>query len=227
MFLLPDPILDNKNNEIFSEERAKKHLIKLEGDNYNILGSYENEDLTANYIINEINRLKELNNNWIIELNIQKANGSYYSDFLDYYVNSYNDVTNIIVNIIHSSILKDKINSNNIPSVLISAHFDSAIISKGASDDLASCSVMLELINNIIHSNDILKNKMTFLFNGAEETFLQGAHGFIRYNELSKDIHAFINLESIGAGGKSLIFEYSGDSSWLIKLFQKYIILIN
>lgn len=80
---------------------------------------------------------------------------------------------------------------------------------------------MLELINNIVNTNKIISHKITFLFNGAEEPFLQGAHGFMYHHPWSKDVRAFINLESIGSGGSSLLFEYSDPTSWMIRSYKK------
>lgn len=140
------------NKNVFSEERAWRHLKYFDSTGYNILGTYSNEVLVPSYIMKELEKLKHNKFNWTVEVDVlflffylynqyQKVTGSYYTDFLDSYINAYTDVTNIIVNVFHSSLLKDNPNSNGIPSVLINAHFDSAIISKGASDDLASIAV--------------------------------------------------------------------------------------
>lgn len=62
------------------------------------------------------------------------------------------------------------------------------VISPGASDDAASCCVMLELIRVLSRSETRLRHTVLFLFNGAEETPLQAAHGFITKHEWAKDV---------------------------------------
>ncbi|VDM55863.1 unnamed protein product [Angiostrongylus costaricensis] len=74
----------------------------------------------------------------------------------------------------------------------------------GGSDDLISCALMVELIRLLARQPDMLtKYDVVFLFNGAEESILQGAHGFITQHRWRNDIRAFINLEASGSGGPS------------------------
>ena len=50
----------------------------------------------------------------------------------------------------------------------------------GASDDGASCAVMLEVVRVVLASKRVtLTNDLIFLFNGAEEAILPASHGFI------------------------------------------------
>lgn len=60
--------------------------------------------------------------------------------------------------------------------------------SPGASDDAASCCVMLEILRVLSQQKTRLKHTVLFLFNGAEETPLQAAHGFITQHEWAKNI---------------------------------------
>jgi len=104
--------------------------------------------------------------------------------------------------------------SNN--SILVNCHFDSVPGSPGASDDMISCAVMLEVLRVITRQSKPLKNSFVFLFNGAEENVLQGSHGFLEgraegSNEIghkwAKDLKAFINLEAAGAGAREILFQ--------------------
>lgn len=65
--------------------------------------------------------------------------------------------------------------------------------SPGASDDAASCCVMLEILRVLSHREKRLRHSVIFLFNGAEETPLQAAHGFITQHEWAKDIRGRIS----------------------------------
>lgn len=60
--------------------------------------------------------------------------------------------------------------------------------SPGASDDAASCCVMLEILRVLSQQEKRLRHSVIFLFNGAEETPLQAAHGFITQHAWAKDI---------------------------------------
>jgi Zn-dependent M28 family amino/carboxypeptidase len=114
-------------------------------------------------------------------------------------------------------------------SVLLNCHFDSKPGSPGATDNIISCSVMLEILRVLsTQPNLVIKNNIVFLFNGAEELGLQGAHGFVRgkTNHLdteqghpwSQDVKVFINLEGAGAGGREILFQATGGMHLKIKL---------
>lgn len=91
-------------------------------------------------------------------------------------------------------------------------------ISPGASDDAASCCVMLEILRVLSQQETRLRHNVLFLFNGAEETPLQAAHGFITQHPWAENVRAFLNLESVGSNGKEILFQSGPNHAWLIEV---------
>nr|CAD7589286.1 unnamed protein product [Timema genevievae] len=87
------------------------------------------------------------------------------------------------------------------------------------SDDGLNCAVMLEVLRVLSQSSTPLQHNVIFLFNGAEESPLKAAHGFITQHKWAKEIAAFINLEACGAGGKEILFQAGPNHPWLVKLY--------
>ena len=51
-----------------------------------------------------------------------------------------------------------------------------------------------------------------FLLNGGEETFSQGADGFMQQGAWRSPLGAFLNLESTGSGGPAVAFQVTGNA---------------
>uniref|UniRef100_A0A7C9EJJ1 Peptidase M28 domain-containing protein n=2 Tax=Opuntia streptacantha TaxID=393608 RepID=A0A7C9EJJ1_OPUST len=98
-------------------------------------------------------------------------------------------------------------------SVLVNAHFDSTLGSPGAGDCGSCVASMLELARLIIDSGWIPPRPIIFLFNGAEELFMLGSHGFVTTHKWRDTVGAFINIEASGSGGPDVVCQ-SGPGSW-------------
>lgn len=165
-----------------SVKRSRGYLEKLASIGPRIAGTVQNELIAKDYIvkiISDISKNVALLKVFDFEVDIQHPCGSYHLDFLNRFTNIYCNITNVIVKLSPKRLATSK---DELPSLLVNAHFDSFVMSSGASDDLAGVAVMLEvmqLLASDVDSANEYKNSVIFLLNGAEESNLQGAHGFI------------------------------------------------
>ncbi|XP_027845862.2 endoplasmic reticulum metallopeptidase 1-like [Aphis gossypii] len=213
---LPEPVtLSNEHNhpDRFVAERARNHLVKLTSMGPRPVGSKENEILAVQLLLDEIKIIiEQADPSHKVEWDLQRVSGAFSLQFLDGMTNVYRNVQNIIVKI-------GPIKASR-HSLLINCHFDSVVDSPGASDDGASCAIMLELLRVISRLKIPLKNNIIFLFNGAEENMMQASHGFITQHKWASSIRAFINMEACGAGGKEILFQVGPNHPWLLEAYS-------
>lgn len=100
--------------------------------------------------------------------------------------------------------------------LLLNSHFDTMPDTVGASDAAAMISVMLEVLRVLSTSPEPLRHCIIFLFNGGEENYMLGSYSFIKYHEWAKDVAAFINLDSAGAGGREIMFQAGPNRPFLM-----------
>ncbi|CDW54154.1 Peptidase M28 domain containing protein [Trichuris trichiura] len=221
---MPAPVSDdivNRNELVttFSETRARRFLEKLVVLGPRPSGSYECEQLATALILDEVAKIKlicDLSSSIItremaiakpvhfIHAEVQRPSGCFALNFLNHFVQCYQNVTNVVVRLGTSRQIRS--------ALLLNCHFDSVPSSPGASDDGVSCSVLLEILRVLSSKNSGLPYDVVFLFNGAEENILPAAHGFITLHPLRYAIRSFINLEGAGAGGPL-------KSSWMLNLY--------
>lgn len=79
----------------------------------------------------------------------------------------------------------------------------------------------MEILRVLSKAERSLRHSIIFLFNGSEETGLNGAHGFITNHEWAIDCKALINLESTGSGGREALFRSGPKHDWLIKMYRE------
>lgn len=179
-----------------------------------VTGTYNNEVLGVDYLKREIEFIQQLaNKKQVVEMDHQIVSGGYFATFKPHgLTNIYQNVQNIVVKLHGKS---------SDSAVLLNCHFDSVAGSPGASDDAASCCVMLEVLRIISRQDVVNRHSIIFLFNGAEETPLQAAHGFVTQHKWAKEVKALLNWESVGSGGKEMLFQTGPYHPWLVKLYAK------
>lgn len=92
---------------------------------------------------------------------------------------------------------------------IINTDFD-RICSPGASDDAASCCVMLEVLRVLSQQKERLRHSVLFLFNGAEETPLQASHGFITQHPWAKNVRGTLSFGSRKKNEEQNVFNNLG-----------------
>lgn len=193
----------------FSEARAIQHIRVLSED---IDGRQEGRPgliEAANYIKLQLEMLAmRAGSNLRIDIEESVVNGSFSMMFLRHSISfAYRNHTNILMRIAAAD------SKETDPSLLVNGHFDAPLGSPGAADCGSCVASMLEIARLIIDSGWIPPRPIIFLFNGAEELFLLGSHGFTKTNEWHNTVGAFINIEASGTGSLDLVCQ-SGPGAW-------------
>ncbi|PAV85176.1 hypothetical protein WR25_04444 isoform B [Diploscapter pachys] len=203
---LPTPKEPNEDYNSFSEIRAQKILYELSNYGPKPAGSVACEQLTRNRIYEELKLIKSSASAFVnFDIDTQFASGCFHIPKFDVdgFTICYRNVSNVMVRI--GQVEQSK-NERKI-AVLLNCHYDSWPTSSAGSDDLISCALMLEIARLLSKAPQKLHHDVILLFNGAEESSLQAAHGFITTHPWRHDVRAFINLEASGSGGRELLFQ--------------------
>lgn len=166
-----------------------------------------------------------------LDFEVQRPTGAFFWGLDGGQTSCYSKIANVIAKLEPSS--SSRLTNH---SVLVNCHFDTKPGSPGATDDMISCATMLEIIRVLAAEKPtVLKNPIVFLFNGAEELGLQGAHGFVKGYESSlgnpenaelghkwaKNLKTFVNLEGAGGGGREILFQTGPGNSWTLEAYAK------
>ncbi|KAM9307327.1 endoplasmic reticulum metallopeptidase 1 [Pholidichthys leucotaenia] len=199
----------------FNALRARQHLEQITSVGPRPVGSQENEVLTVDYLLEQIEniRAETAAGPHQLTVDVQHPTGSFSIDFLGGFTSYYDRITNIAVR------LEPKSGTQHL--MLANCHFDTVANSPGASDDAVSCAVMLEVLHSLANQSTPLRHGVVFLFNGAEENILQASHGFITQHPWAKQVRAFINLEAAGVGGKEVVFQTGPENPWLVQAYVR------
>lgn len=162
-------------------ERAYEHVEYLANNiGYRVAGTPNNEDLAVKYIIDQIEQIKG-NTSADIQLvyDVEMNDGHFLRQSKMYEViNLYRGIQNIVVKLSSKNVLE----SEEKNYILLNSHFDTVPMSPGAGDDATMVGVMLELLR-IFAKQKPTNHPLIFLFNGLEESGLQGSHAFITNNK--------------------------------------------
>ncbi len=110
--------------------------------------------------------------------------------------------------------------TNPTGTVLVAAHYDSAAMGPGASDDGAAVAAMVETARAVL-AGGRLRNDLVLLMSDGEEDGVLGAEAFAREHPLGRKGGVLLNWEARGVSGPSLMFETSRDNARLVELFAR------
>ncbi|MEV3985375.1 M28 family peptidase [Nonomuraea sp. NPDC049758] len=108
--------------------------------------------------------------------------------------------------------------TNSTGTVLIAAHYDSAAMGPGASDDGAAVAAMLETVR-ALRGGPGPRNDIVLLMSDGEEDGVLGAEAFVREHPLGKAGGVLLNWEARGVSGPSMMFETSANNARLVETF--------
>ncbi|XP_058060808.1 endoplasmic reticulum metallopeptidase 1-like [Anopheles bellator] len=199
----------------FIAERAWASLKTLNDIGPKPVGSQANELLAHEFLLKELQTIGATSHPaQALEVDRQTVTGAFATALQNQSMTSmYRNVQNVVARLV----------GDGPQALLLNCHFDTVASSPGASDDGASCAVMLEVLRVLSRRPVRARHTITFLFNGAEETMLQAAHGFITQHPWAVDVRAFLNLESSGSGGKEVLFQAGPHHPWLIEAYARAI----
>ncbi|XP_062092936.1 uncharacterized protein LOC133798581 [Humulus lupulus] len=200
----------------FSEVQALNHVRALTELGPHSVGS-DALSLAVQYVLSASEEIKKAAH-WEVDVEVELFNAKAGANLMTGGLFNgktlvYSDLDHIIVRISPKYVSQARENA-----ILVSSHIDT-VFSTGGAGDCSSCvAVMLELARGVSQWAHGFKHAVIFLFNTGEEEGLNGAHSFITQHPWSKTVRMAIDLEAMGIGGKSTIFQ-AGPNPWAIENF--------
>ncbi|KAL4339277.1 hypothetical protein GQ457_08G011230 [Hibiscus cannabinus] len=203
---LPVPLTaEQAGKRGFSEVEAMKHVRELTKLGPHTIGS-DAIELALQYVLAATENIKKTAH-WEVDVEVdffhvntgatRLGSGMFKDKTL-----IYSDLNHIVLRILPKYAPEAGENA-----ILVSSHIDTVFSTEGAGDCSSCVAVMLELARGISQWAHGFKNAVIFLFNTGEEEGLSGAHSFITQHPWSSTIRMAIDLEAMGIGGKSSIFQ--------------------
>ncbi|CAA6655257.1 unnamed protein product [Spirodela intermedia] len=203
----------------FSEELAMQHVKALTKLGPHPVGS-DALDLALQYVLAASNKIKE-SAHWEVDVEVDLFHAKIGANRLVKGLFKgktlvYSDLKHVVLRI-SPKYLPEAEES----AVLVSSHIDTVFSTQGAGDCSSCVAVMLELARGMSQWAHGFKNSIIFLFNTGEEEGLNGAHSFITQHPWRNTIRFVIDLEAMGIGGKSSIFQVCGTHAWAVESFSR------
>ncbi|KAL0452159.1 UNVERIFIED_CONTAM: Vacuolar membrane protease [Sesamum latifolium] len=214
---LPVPLtLDQVGKRGFSEHEAMKHVEALTRLGPHPVGS-DTLETALKYVTEAIETIKK-KAHWEVDMEVDLFHAKYGANNLVGGLFKgktlvYSDLNHVVLRIMPKYASEAGENA-----ILVSSHIDTVFAAEGAGDCSSCVAVMLELARGVSQWAHGFKHAVIFLFNTGEEEGLNGAHSFITQHPWSDTIRIAIDLEAMGIGGKSGIFQ-AGPHPWAIENF--------
>lgn len=208
--ILPVPLTaEQAGKRGFSEVEAMKHVKALTELGPHPVGS-DALDIALQYVLAAAEKIKKTVH-WEVDVEVDFFHANSGANRLvgGLFVGKtliYSDLNHIVLRILPKYAPEAGENA-----ILVSSHIDTVFSTEGAGDCSSCVAVMLELARGISQWAHGFKNAVIFLFNIGEEEGLTGAHSFITQHPWSSTIRMAIDLEAMGIGGKSSIFQAGPD----------------
>ncbi|KAH9288162.1 hypothetical protein KI387_032279, partial [Taxus chinensis] len=200
----------------FSELRAIEHVKALTKFGPHPVGS-EALDHAVKYVLSEAQRI-EAAAHWDVEVEVDYFHSKPGANSLKKGLFSgrtlaYSNLKHVVMRVTPKYTTDAENNA-----VLVSSHIDTVFSTEGAGDCSSCVAVMLELARGLSHWAHGFKHAVIFLFNTGEEEGLDGAHSFITQHPWTSTIRTVVDVEAMGIGGKSSLFQ-GGRDPWIVEAF--------
>ncbi|XP_019198437.1 PREDICTED: endoplasmic reticulum metallopeptidase 1-like [Ipomoea nil] len=224
--VLPEPLSAEEAGETgFSEVAAMNHVKALSQLGPHPLGSTA-LDTALQYVLQVAEGIKEEAFGDVnVDVEVFHANSGVNTLVGGLYFGKtpvYSDLKHVVMRLSPKS-TADKLREgeDEEDAILVSAHVDTVFAAEGAGDDSSNVAVMLEVARGLSkQATGFKNNSVIFLFNTGEEEGLNGAHSFVTQHPWINTVRVAIDLEAMGIGGKSGIFQ-AGPDPWAIQNFAK------
>lgn len=215
--VLPPPLtLEQVGKRGFSEHEAMKHVEALTLLGPHPVGS-DALERAVQYVLTASEAIKKTAH-WEVDVeidffHIKSGTNHLVSGLFNGKTLVYSDLHHVILRIMPKFAPEAGENA-----ILVSSHIDTVFSAEGAGDCSSCVAVMLELARGTAQWAHRFKHAVIFLFNTGEEEGLNGAHSFITQHPWSDTVQLAIDLEAMGIGGKSGVFQ-AGPHPWAIENF--------
>ena len=105
-------------------------------------------------------------------------------------------------------------------AILLTAHYDSRELTRGAGDDATGVAVVLETVR-ALRSDQPLRNDVIVLLSDGEEQQLLGARAFVDHHPWMADVAVALNIEMRGGGGPSVMFETGAENGAIVRALDQ------